>query len=80
MTSAPKEVVAAAMALPPEARAQLAEQLLDSLDPQRARVDAEWAQEIDHRIREVEEGRAPTEPHQDVMTSVRRRLSNVRGA
>src|SRR5688500_17959295 len=63
MTNA-SEIIEAAMALPPEARAQIAEQLLASLDPAQAEVDAAWEAEIDRRVREVEEGRVTLLPHE----------------
>jgi putative addiction module component (TIGR02574 family) len=71
MSAALKDVIAAAMSLPPEARAQLAEQLLDSLDPRRREVDAAWAAEIERRIQEIEDGRTQLIPHDEVMGSWR---------
>jgi putative addiction module component (TIGR02574 family) len=77
MTTA-NEIIAAAMTLPPEARAQIADQLLDSLDPERAEIDAAWQTEIETRIREVEEGRAQLIPHDQAMAQVRQRLQAAR--
>jgi putative addiction module component (TIGR02574 family) len=79
MSAALKDVVAAAMSLPPEARAQLAEQLLDSLDPRRQEVDAAWAAEIEKRIQEIEDGRAELIPHDEVIARARERAARVKG-
>ncbi|HEY7119000.1 MAG TPA: addiction module protein [Tepidisphaeraceae bacterium] len=70
-----QEILAAAMALPREARAQLAEQLLDSLDLQRAEIDAAWETEIEARISEIETGRAQLIPHDQAVAGVRERLA-----
>jgi putative addiction module component (TIGR02574 family) len=79
MTVQHKQILDAAMALPAEARAQLAEQLLDSLDPARADIDAAWAKEIELRIREVEEGRAELIPNDEVFAGARQRLERLKG-
>jgi putative addiction module component (TIGR02574 family) len=79
MSAALRDVVAAAMSLPPEARAQLAEQLLDSLDPRRQEVDAAWAAEIEKRIQEIEDGRAELIPHDEVIARARERAARVKG-
>jgi putative addiction module component (TIGR02574 family) len=73
------EIIDAAMSLPPEVRAQIAAQLLDSLDPERAEVDAAWAVEIESRIQEIEEGRVELIPHEQVMERARRRLQTKQG-
>jgi putative addiction module component (TIGR02574 family) len=73
------EIIDAAMSLPPEVRAQIAAQLLDSLDPERAEVDAAWAVEIESRIQEIEEGRVELIPHEQVMEQARRRLQTKQG-
>jgi putative addiction module component (TIGR02574 family) len=73
MTNA-REIITAAMALPPEARAEIAERLLASLDPGNAEVDAAWEPEIERRIQEIEDGRISMIPHEQVMIQVRNRL------
>jgi putative addiction module component (TIGR02574 family) len=73
------EIIDAAMSLPPEVRAQIAEQLLDSLDPDRAQIDAAWAIEIESRIQEIEEGRVELIPHEQVIEQARRRLQTKQG-
>jgi putative addiction module component (TIGR02574 family) len=79
MTAQQKQIVDAAMALPAEARAQLAEQLLDSLDPARSEIDAAWAKEVELRIREVEEGRAELVPNDQIFVGARQRLERLKG-
>jgi putative addiction module component (TIGR02574 family) len=57
------DVVAAALSLPPEVRAMLAEQLLESLDdPVRARIDAVWALEVEKRAAQIEDGKVEALP------------------
>jgi putative addiction module component (TIGR02574 family) len=73
MTNA-SEIIEAAMALPPEARAQIAEQLLASLDPAQAEVDAAWEAEIERRVREIEGGRISMILHEQVMMNIRSHL------
>jgi putative addiction module component (TIGR02574 family) len=73
------EILEAAMSLPPEARAQIAEQLLDSLDPSRAEIDAAWAIEIESRIQEIDDGRAKLIPDDQAMEMVRKRIQAKQG-
>jgi len=65
-----EELLKKAMSLPPEARADLASSLIDSLDETvDDDVEAAWQQEIAHRVEELESGRVKTIP----WTEVRRR-------
>lgn len=58
------------MSLPPEARADLASSLIESLDPiMDEDVDVAWQQEIARRVEELESGKVKTIP----WTEVRRR-------
>jgi len=51
------EVLKDALALPPEARAALADSLLDSLDPEVDEgAEAAWQSEISCRVRELDSG------------------------
>ena len=79
MTARQQEVIAAAMSLPPEARAPLAEQLLDSLDPARAQVDAAWALEVERRVKQIEEGRGELASDAEVIAAARRRIERLKG-
>ncbi len=52
------EIIRAALALPPNSRAMLAEHLLRSLDAQdQAIVDAAWAEVVEQRIQRVQQGK-----------------------
>jgi putative addiction module component (TIGR02574 family) len=52
------QILKAALALPPGARAMLADHLLASLDgPTQKEIDAAWAEEIERRIREIDKGK-----------------------
>lgn len=67
------ELLKKAMALPTEARAALAGQLLDSLDQTiDTTAEAEWEKEIERRVAQLESGSVQTIP----WTEVRRRLSD----
>jgi putative addiction module component (TIGR02574 family) len=69
------DVAAVALSLPAEARATLAEQLLESLDdPERERIDLSWVQEAERRAAQIEEGVVEALPGQDVMDELRARL------
>ncbi len=65
MTAQAQNVLREAMKLPPEERADVATELLASLDeasdPQ-PQVEAEWASEIEHRARRVMAGEASGVP------------------
>ena len=68
MTADETQIAIAAMTLSPEARAALAEQLLDSLEAgteQRA-TDAAWETEIKARLAAYEAGAAETIPAAEV--------------
>ena len=72
MKQDPKELLQEALKLPPEARAALAGSLLDSLD-QEVDEDAEaaWHAEIEHRLKELDSGKAKLVP----WVEARRRIS-----
>jgi putative addiction module component (TIGR02574 family) len=56
-----------AMSLPPEARADLASSLIDSLDESVDEdVEAAWQQEIARRVEELESGKVKTIPWAEV--------------
>jgi putative addiction module component (TIGR02574 family) len=71
-----EEIISAAMSLPPGPRAMLAEHLLDSLNgEEQKRIDALWADEIERRIKEVDEGKVIPIPGDEVMERLRSRRS-----
>lgn len=71
-----EEIISAALALPPGARAMLAGHLLDSLNREdQNRIDALWADEIERRIKEIDEGKVTPIPGEEVMARLRARRS-----
>lgn len=74
MTQLLAELSARAQALAPEDRARLAEQLLASLVPHDAAVEAAWDEELRQRIEEVERGTVDLTPADQVYTRVRQAL------
>ena len=69
------EILKKALALPAEARAMLANRLLESLDgPDQKRIDALWAEEAERRMREIDEGKVETIDGELVMEKLRARF------
>jgi putative addiction module component (TIGR02574 family) len=69
------EILAQALALPPEERAVLADRLLASLDgPNQKEIDAAWAEEAERRSREIDEGKAELIDGELVMAKLRSRF------
>ena len=68
-----------ALTLPPEERADVAAELLASLDDSTvedpAAVQAAWAKEIERRARRVLAGESAGEPWEDVRDLIARRLT-----
>jgi putative addiction module component (TIGR02574 family) len=62
--------------LPPEERAEVAHKLLLSLDegPEDPDAEAEWAQELERRAREVLDGTVKTVPWDELKVRVTTRL------
>jgi putative addiction module component (TIGR02574 family) len=74
MSSLIDELSRKARALPPEERVRLAEDLLSSVQDSDEEIEAAWAQEIEHRIQEVEKGTAKLIPAEEVFAEIRRLL------
>ena len=75
MLSSFEEILSAALALPAEARAMLADRLLESLDgPDQKRIDLLWAEEAERRLREIEEGKVEAIDGELVMERLRARF------
>jgi len=71
------QILSAALSLPPDDRAMLAKHLLDSgTGEDQKRVDALWADEIERRIGEVDDGKVTPVPGDQVMDRLRSRRSN----
>lgn len=66
------EILEAAMSLPPEERAELADQLLTSLASSRARsIDARWAHEAEDRLDASERGEIKSLAAEEVFDKIR---------
>ena len=79
MTSRAQELLREALTLPVAERADVAAELLASLDeapPENvAEVEAAWAHEIERRARRVMSGESAGEPWEDVRARVVQRLT-----
>mgnify|MGYP003864589053 CR=1 FL=1 len=68
------DIIRAALTLPPDARAVLADHLLKSLDaPDQAIVDAAWAEVAEQRIQDVQQGSVRLIPADQVFQALRNR-------
>ena len=74
MSSGYEEVANAALALAPEARALLAEDLVASLEVSQAEIDEAWRVEIERRVKEIKEGKVQLIPGEQVMSELRAQL------
>ncbi len=69
------EILRAALTLPPDAREVLADLLYYSLDSSsQEEIDEAWREEIDRRVREVDEGLVELVPGEEVMAKLRSRF------
>jgi putative addiction module component (TIGR02574 family) len=80
MTDRAQEVLREALTLPVDQRADVAAELLASLDDAPAMIDpaaieAAWGREIERRARRVMAGESVGEPWEDVRERVARRLA-----
>ncbi|MEN6336071.1 MAG: addiction module protein [Phycisphaerales bacterium] len=75
MSPKTESILKEAMELPREARALLAERLLESLDFEEPfEISEEWKQEIVRRCREIEEGTVELIPAEAVLKEAAKRL------
>ncbi len=72
-----EDVASAALALPPAARAMLAEDLVASLETSREEIDEAWRIEIERRVKEIKEGKVRLIPGEQVMSELRTELENT---
>ena len=73
MTKAAEALLADALRLSPEVRAELAAELLASLDgPADPGAEAAWAAEIERRVDAIEAGTVALEPWEDVKRRIER--------
>jgi putative addiction module component (TIGR02574 family) len=76
ITMSHKEILTAALALSENSRANLADQLLKSLDPSdQHEIDTLWAQEAESRIHAFEQGKMSAAPSEEVFAALRSRHS-----
>jgi len=69
-----EEVMNAALALPPNERVMLAEQLMETLDAEaQERIEALWAEVAERRDKEIEDGIVKPIPGEEVMNRMRSR-------
>lgn len=73
MTQAHEDLVRAALSMPKEARAEMAERLLDSLETDHAAIDAAWGAEAERRIDQIDQGQVQLIPGDKVMSELRAR-------
>lgn len=74
------DVLAEALQLPPEERADIAKLLIASLDaPAEEGVEAAWLVEVERRIQDVDRGTAKFEPWETVRARISARLQANRG-
>ena len=80
MTNRAQQLLREALTLPADERADVAAELLASLDEpstmDAAAVEAAWAREIERRARRVMAGESLGEPWEDVRARVARRLAD----
>jgi putative addiction module component (TIGR02574 family) len=80
MTRTAQQVLDAALALSEKERANVAYQLICSLDGpepgavEQVEIDTAWAAEIERRIKEIDEGTAKLIPGEEVFTEIEQRL------
>jgi putative addiction module component (TIGR02574 family) len=75
MISPVHELEAAALALPVEERARLAERLLSSLDADAESVEAAWMVEVQDRLKRFRAGELEAIPYEEVMAEARKRAA-----
>lgn len=79
MTERAQQLLREALTLPVDQRANIAAELLASLDEapamDRDAVEAAWAREIERRARRIMGGESDGEPWEDVRARVARRLA-----
>lgn len=78
MTEEASAILKKALALPPEARAAIADTLLESLDdsPPDEDVEGAWTEEIKRRIDEIDSGKVQLIPFEEVRRRLLARLSD----
>ena len=65
-----------AISLPVEARTQLVDKLLQSLNPVNTETDKLWAKEAEKRVEEIRSGSVETVPGDQVFSKIHKRLDS----
>ena len=73
MSKTEEEILRAALSLREEARAEIADKLLRSLEPEPDEVDERWAREAEDRIAAFERGELSAIPGDEVFSSLKLR-------
>jgi putative addiction module component (TIGR02574 family) len=71
-----EELFDEAISLPVEARAQLVDKLLQSLNPTQTDIDKLWAREAEKRVDDIKKGKVKTVPGEQVFKKIRDRLGS----
>lgn len=70
-----EQILEEAVKLPPEARAALVHSLLESLDTEvDENAEAEWREEIQRRVREIDDGSVTLVPWEEARARLRSKL------
>jgi len=79
VTEEASAILKKALALPPEARAAIADSLLESLEPSPPDdgIEQAWAEEIKRRLEDVDSGRVQLIPYEEVRRRLLARLSDA---
>jgi putative addiction module component (TIGR02574 family) len=79
VTEEASAILKKALALPPEARAAIADSLLESLDafPHDEGVEEAWSKEIKRRIDDIDSGKVQLIPYEEVRRRLIERLSDA---
>lgn len=71
MTAAAKEILEAALKLDPQLRAEVAQEMLESLENSNyGELSPAWEQELDRRVKEIEEGHVELIPAEQVFAEI----------
>ncbi len=79
MTDEASTILKKALALPPDARAEIADSLLESLEPflPDKGVGQAWEEEIKRRVADVDSGKVQLIPYEEVRRRLIARLSDA---
>ena len=80
MSAAAKEILEAALKLDPKARAEVAQEIIESLENSNyGELSPAWEEELDRRVQEIEEGRVQLIPGEQVFAEIEASLRVRRG-